>query len=156
MAKLELTTRILAPVELVFDYSRDIDLHQSSMSHTGERAVDGRTSGLINRGEEVTWEATHFFVRQRFTSRISRMERPHYFRDEMVRGAFKDFAHDHYFEWEHGETLMRDVIEFNSPLGFLGQLVDKVFMTRYLTKLVELRNRVIKEKSEASRGEEQA
>ena len=79
MPKIELTTEIAAPIEVVFDLARSIDLHEQSTSQTNEKAVAGRTSGLIELGESVTWEATHFFVRQRLTARIVKFERPTHF-----------------------------------------------------------------------------
>lgn len=69
-----------------------------TLAHTHERAVAGRTTGLIELGEEVTWEGRHFGFRQRFTSRISAFDRPLRFQDRMIRGAFKSFVHDHDFE----------------------------------------------------------
>jgi len=62
---------INAPIERCFDLARDIDFHQRSLTDTGERAIGGVTSGLIALGETVTWEATHFGVRQRLTVRIT-------------------------------------------------------------------------------------
>jgi uncharacterized protein YndB with AHSA1/START domain len=62
MTRIDLTTRIEAPIEQVFDLARDIDLHARSMAHTNERAVAGRTSGRIRQGETVTWRATHFGI----------------------------------------------------------------------------------------------
>lgn len=138
------STTVRAPREICFDAARDLDLHVKSLAHTGERAVAGRTSGLIEAEEEVTWEARHFGVRQHFTSRITGFDRPRYFQDTMVRGAFASFVHDHYFESEGGVTVMRDVLAFRSPLGFLGRIADHLVMTRYLRRLIEQRNEVIK------------
>ena len=67
MPAIVLTTEIAAEIETVFDLSRNIDLHIDSTSTTNERAIAGRISGMIELGETVTWEATHFFVRQRLT-----------------------------------------------------------------------------------------
>jgi len=92
-------TRIRASIERCFDLARDIDLHARSLDDTNEKAVAGVTSGLIGLDDEVTWEATHFGVRQRLTSRITAFDRPHSFRDSMVRGAFAGFDHDHLFEY---------------------------------------------------------
>jgi len=52
---IHLTTHIKAPIQAVFDLSRDIDFHQESASKTREKAVAGRMSGLIELGETVTW-----------------------------------------------------------------------------------------------------
>lgn len=143
MAHIRIVTEIAASVERCFDLARDIDFHTQSLAHTGERAVAGRTAGLIELGETVTWEGRHFGVRQRFTSKITAFDRPTYFRDEMVAGAFKEFAHDHCFEVSKDGTTMIDEVWFNSPLGLIGQAVDAVLMKRYMTRLLTDRAKAI-------------
>jgi len=144
----EVITDVKASAGRCFDMARDLDLHLESMAETGERAIGGKTSGLIGLDEEVTWEARHLGFRQRFTSRITRFERPSHFRDEMVRGAFKSFVHDHYFEDRGDVTAMRDVLRFESPFGVLGRIVDRVFMARYLGRLLTARNEAVKKAAE--------
>jgi len=146
---IELSTLIAAPIERVFDLARSIDLHTASTAATGERAVAGVTSGLIGSGEQVTWRARHFGVWQSLTSRIEIFERPSHFRDSMVRGAFRRFDHDHFFEPCAEGTRMRDVFDYASPLGILGRLADGLFLERYMRALLSERNRVIKEVAES-------
>jgi ligand-binding SRPBCC domain-containing protein len=148
---IELETVIAAPPECVFDLSRSIDLHTRSMERSREEAVGGRTSGLIGRGETVTWRARHLGVRQRLTIRISGYERPRWFRDELVRGAFAAMVHDHHFTAVDGGTEMRDVFRFSAPAGPLGRLVERLFLRRYMTRLLAHRNAAIKA---AAEGEE--
>ena len=147
--KTELETVIRAPRTRCFDLSRDLDLHQRSMSASGERAVAARTSDLIGFGEEVTWRARHFGVTHEHTARITAFDRPAHFRDTMVRGRFKRFEHDHFFEDGSAGTIMRDVVVFESPLGPLGRLVDGVILVKYLRRLLEERNRAIRQAAEA-------
>jgi ligand-binding SRPBCC domain-containing protein len=149
MPKIALETLINAPGERVFDLSRCLDLHADSLAHTREKAVAGVTTGLINLGESVTWEATHFGVRQRLTSKITLFERPHHFRDSMVSGAFKRFDHDHFFSEIDGQTLMKDVFDYESPLGFLGRIADFLFLEKYLENLLTVRNNLIKQVAES-------
>jgi ligand-binding SRPBCC domain-containing protein len=144
VAVITIVTIVRATPERCFDASRDLDLHLESMGHTGERAVAGRTSGLIELGEQVTWEARHFGIRQRFTSHITAYDRPRHFQDSMLRGAFRSFVHDHTFEACPEGTLMKDVLTFRSPLGVLGAIVDRLVMTRYLTRLLTRRNEAVK------------
>ena len=61
MPNIHLTTFIAAPVERVFDLSRNIDLHKKSMTKHKEEAVAGIRFGLIEKDETVTWRAKHFF-----------------------------------------------------------------------------------------------
>ena len=152
MPRIELTIEIAAPVEVVFDLARSIDAHQASQARHQERAVAGRTSGLIEEGEEVTWEARHFGVRQQLCSRIVTMRRPVHFRDSMVSGAFRRFDHDHLFEaLPGGRTRMTDVFDYTSPLGPFGRLADILFLGRYMRNLLAGRNTVLKKMAEAAR-----
>jgi len=77
----------------------------------------------------VTLEGRHFGIRQRFTTRITELDRPRVFVDEMVRGAFKRLRHVHEFHARDGGTLMRDTLYWDAPLGFL---VDPLFLKRHM------------------------
>lgn len=151
MPTIHLSTDINAPLQHVFDAARNIDLHQGSMEHTNERAIAGRTSGLIKLGETVTWEARHFGIKQKLTVKITKMDAPHSFTDEMVSGAFHSFTHTHFFE-EIGPNTNRmiDVFEYKSPFGIIGKLADFIFLKSYMTKLLETRNQFLKQQLEAT------
>ena len=148
MPIIELATHINAPIEKCFDAARSIDVHIASTQQTGETAIAGRTSGLIELGESVTWRAKHFGVWQTLTSKVTEMEYPNYFVDEMVKGAFKNFRHEHYFYAIKEQTLMKEVFMFESPLGLLGMAANFYFLKDYMEKLLEQRNLVIKETAE--------
>ena len=149
MPKIELTTLINAPIEKVFDLSRSIDLHMESTKQTGERAIAGKTSGLIGLGETVTWRAKHFGIWQTLTSKIVEFDRPNLFVDEMVSGAFKSFRHEHRFTSSGDQTIMKDIFEFETPLGILGSIFNKLILTHYMTKLLKERNKVIREAAQS-------
>ena len=89
-----MVTDVDAPVEVCFDLSRSIDLHLESMLASDERTVAGVTSGSSGGGADVTWEARHFGVTWRMTSRTVEFEPPRRFVDEMVRGPFTAFRHE--------------------------------------------------------------
>lgn len=148
MPVIRLETQILAPIEICFDVSRDIDVHVESTKHTGETAIAGKTSGLINLGESVTWRAKHLGIWQTLSSKITAFNAPTYFVDEMVQGAFTFFKHEHIFEVKENHTLMIDVFQFESPLGILGKLVNRIFLTAYMCNLLVHRNEVIKKEAE--------
>ncbi|HUR55889.1 MAG TPA: SRPBCC family protein, partial [Gemmataceae bacterium] len=145
-------TPIAAPPELCFDLARDIDFHTATMANSGERAVAGRTTGLIELGESVTWEAKHLGVRQRLTVEITAVERPTYFRDVMTKGAFRSFEHDHRFEARDGGTVMTDEVVFRSPFGPIGWLVDFVFLKGYMRRLLTERAADLKREAERRAG----
>ena len=154
MPTIELQTLIHAEKEIVFDLSRSIDLHKISTQHTHEEAVAGRLTGLIELNETVTWKAKHFGVYQYLTSKITAFDRPDYFVDEMEKGIFKRFRHQHIFKNQEKGTMMIDIFEYKSPLGFLEKIVDFVFLKRYMMNLLMKRNVTIKNFSETSKWKE--
>lgn len=149
MPRIEFSIFIAAPRARCFDLARSVELHVASTGATGERAVAGRTSGLMESGETVTWRARHLGVWQELTSRIVMFERPEHFRDSMVRGAFAFFDHDHFFSIDRDGTIMREVFEFRAPLGPLGTLVERLFLTRYMRRFLLARARMVKAVAES-------
>lgn len=144
MPILKFETIIEAPIGICFDVARNIDVHKLSTGDTNEEAIGGVTSGLIGFGEEVTWQATHFGIRQKLTSKITAFHFPYYFRDEMKDGPFKSLKHDHRFEEKDGFTLMRDHFEFESPLGVAGRIFNHLVLNKYLSSLIAHRNEILK------------
>jgi ligand-binding SRPBCC domain-containing protein len=147
-----LHSEIKAPIETCFNLARSIDLHMISTAHTGEKAIAGRTTGLIELNETVTWRAKHLGVWQNLTSAITAYEYPTFFADEMAKGAFKRFRHEHRFVQHGSVTLMDDTFDFESPLGILGTIANKLFLTKYVEHLLSKRNAVIKEYAENGKG----
>ena len=144
MQLIQLETKIAAPPERCFLLSLNIDLHMQSTGATGERAIAGVTHGLIGPGETVTWRGHHFGFMIQHQSRITVYEKPTHFQDAMVRGLFRSFTHDHFFEpTPDGGTIMRDELKFAAPLRPIGTLLDQLVLKRYLTRFLTQRNKEI-------------
>ncbi|MPZ67744.1 MAG: cyclase [Pseudonocardiaceae bacterium] len=144
MPRFEVTTWVAAPPQRVFDVSLEVEVHTESMSGTGERAVAGTTTGSLGLGDTVTWQARHFGLRWRMTSRVSALDRPRFFVDEQVSGPFTHWHHAHHFESDGHGTLMRDVVDFAAPFGPLGHVAELLVLTRYMPGLIRIRNAHIK------------
>ena len=144
MPEIILVTEINAPIEICFDAARNIDLHQQSTSKTKEKAIAGRSSGLCEKGDTVTWRAKHFGIWQKLTSEITIVNRPVLFEDRMLKGTFKSISHQHHFEFKNDKTIMTDDFHYESPLGILGKLADKLFLENYLRKFLIERNSFLK------------
>ncbi len=149
MARIELSIYIAAPRQRCFDLARSVEAHMHTTSSSGERAVGGKTSGLLDEGDHVAWRARHFGVWQTLSGRISAFDPPRHFRDTMTRGAFKRIDHDHFFEDAGGGTVMRDVFDYEAPFGVLGRIAERLFLTAYMRRFLEARNRELKALAES-------
>jgi ligand-binding SRPBCC domain-containing protein len=145
-----LETFVEAPIEIVFDLARNIDLHEFSTSKTNEKAIAGKTTGLIELGETVTWRARHFGIYQTLTVQITEFEKPYLFVDTMLKGTFSYMQHTHKFEPMFNGTQMTDVFEYQSPLSILGRLADYLFLENYMRRFLITRNTILKQTAEVT------
>jgi ligand-binding SRPBCC domain-containing protein len=136
-SRIVIETFINAPREVCFDLALSVEAHTESAAFSGERVVEpGRLSGMLESGDVITFEGRHFGLRQRFSARIGTIDRPRLFVDDMVHGIFKRLQHVHEFHQHDGGTLMRDILDWEAPLGVLGQIADRLFLRRHMTWFV--------------------
>jgi ligand-binding SRPBCC domain-containing protein len=141
MATIRVKTHIQAPIELCFDHSRNVDMHD-------EPPIAGVTSGLLELNDTITTETVRFGTKQSITSQISEMERPYRFVDVLTRGYFKTLRHTHLFTTESQGTLMTDELVFRSP-GKFAPLIDQLLLKQYMRRILLKRNQHIKQVAEA-------
>ena len=150
MSFIHLTTFIAAPQERVFDLSRSVDLHKHSMNRYAEKIVKGTMAGLMNLNDEVTWKARHLFKERVLRTRMTGLERPHYFADEQVEGDFVMMKHEHYFRPVENGTIMIDQFRYEIRYGFLGRLFNQTYLEKYMKRLLSERNAVIRKAAESN------
>ncbi len=151
MPTIHLTTFIAAPSEVVFDLSRHIGLHKEAMADFREDAVAGTRFGLIEKDETVTWRAKHLFKNRLLRVKITEMKKPEMYTDEQLQGDFKMMKHEHYFKPCDNGTIVIDLFHFESPYGIFGRWFNNLYLTKYLRRLIEHRNNVIKAYAESER-----
>ena len=123
MPTIHLTTFIAAPVNVVFDLSRHIGMHK----------------------------AKHLFKTRLLRVKISEMIKPQMFIDEQIQGDFREMKHEHHFKPCENGTILIDLFHYESPYGVVGQWFNSLYLTRYMRRLLEQRNKAIKEFAESDK-----
>jgi len=150
MYTFEVTTLVQAPPTRCFDLNRSVDAHLASTHQTGERVVAGRSTGLFELGDEVTWEARHLHLRRRLTIRITTSNRPTFSQEQMIHGPFRSFEHDHIFDPIAGHaTRITDVIRFAAPFGPIGWLAERLIVGPHLKRFITTRALALKQLAES-------
>ena len=83
--------------------------------------------------------------------KVTEMSKPFSFTDEMINGDFKSMKHEHHFKKIENGTLMIDLFTFTIPYGSFGNILNKLFLTNYMKKLLEQRNTAIKQYAESEK-----
>ena len=151
MPTIHLTTFIAAPAHVVFDLARHVGLHKESMAAFNEEAVAGTRVGLIEKDDTVTWQARHIFKKRLLRVKISELKKPELMVDEQSKGDFKMMKHERHFKTCNNGTILIDLFHFESPYGIMGQWFNNLYLTRYIKRLLEQRNKTIKECAETER-----
>ena len=154
MGHLTIVTKINAPAAVCFDAARSVDAHVDSARFSNEKLIaPGRLTGHLEAGDLVCFEGRHFGVKQRFCARITQMERPDRFTDEMTQGAFQSMRHVHQFDEKDGVTTMTDVLDWVAPLGALGRVADWLFLERHMGWFVRTKQGALKSMIERMKDE---
>ena len=94
----------------------------------------------MRQGALIRYRLRLHGVPLRWLTRIAVWEPPLRFVDVQLRGPYGVWHHTHEFApGEHGGTIMRDVVRYALPLGALGALAGRAFVTRDLERIFEFR-----------------
>jgi ligand-binding SRPBCC domain-containing protein len=103
-------------------------IQSAKISEVGTQAViETRILGPF----KVRWVAEHTLY-----------DPPHVFEDVQVKGPFRSWRHRHIVEPHPDGAILRDEIDYEPPLGFLGRLVAPILIQKRLQKLFDYRHEV--------------
>lgn len=86
--------------------------------------------------------------RARWVARHTAYDPPRMFEDEQVSGPFRLWRHRHVVKPHERGAVLRDEIEYEPPLGFIGRLAAPLLIAPRLRRLFDYRHRVTREWSE--------
>ena len=100
----------------------------------------------ISEGQRITYTVRPLFgVPLRWVTAITRVEAPHTFTDEQLKGPYALWRHTHSFEAVPGGTVVIDQVEYRMPLGPLGELAWRLFVRKRLDQIFDFRQRALQE-----------
>ncbi|MCW5942147.1 MAG: SRPBCC family protein [Fimbriimonadaceae bacterium] len=125
-------TLIDAPVERVWEFHRSADALRR-LSPPGTRVELMSQDGAVRVGAVHRLRIRRFGLSVRWDARIERADPPSGFVDVALRSPFAHWRHDHEFVAQPGgRTLLVDRVDYALPFGFLGRVLDRLFVGRAL------------------------
>jgi ligand-binding SRPBCC domain-containing protein len=142
--RLERTTFVPASLEEVFTFfAAEQNLAILTPPGTRFRVVRGPGRPL-REGDRVEYRLRVFGLPWRWVSHISLWRDQEVFADAQERGPFRRWLHTHWFRAVPGGVEMRDVVEYELPLGILGRLFGGWLVRRELERIFDYRGKAIR------------
>jgi ligand-binding SRPBCC domain-containing protein len=151
MPTIHLTTFIAAPIERVFDLSRNLSIYKVLMKDRKEIFSSGAASNLVSNGETITIQAKHLGKTRLMTTRVTDLQKPSSFVQEQVKGDLTHFKHLHHFKPVDNGTILIDMVDFEGPRDMIGKLMGKLYLKNYLEIFLQKRNALIQQYAESER-----
>jgi ligand-binding SRPBCC domain-containing protein len=85
-------------------------------------------------------------IKTTWVTEITQVQEKRYFIDEQRVGPYSIWHHQHHLEAIPGGVLMRDVISYFPPLGFLGSLANNLFIRKKLNEIFAFRTKALDDK----------
>ncbi len=81
-------------------------------------------------------------IKVRWVAEHTVYDPPHVFEDVQVKGPFRSWRHRHLVEPHEDGAVLRDEIDYEPPLGFIGRAVAPLLVQKRLQKLFTYRHEV--------------
>jgi ligand-binding SRPBCC domain-containing protein len=141
--RLERVQLIPSPPSAVFAFFSDAtNLERITPGFLHFRIVSPRPIRMA-AGTLIDYELRLYGLPLRWRTRISSFEPESSFSDLQLRGPYRRWLHRHEFRGAPGGTEMRDVVEYELPLGALGRLAHAVLVRRALERIFDHRREAI-------------
>jgi len=142
--KFEHSSIIHAPVQAVFDFHEHPDALERLLP-PWERVQMVQPPTSLAVGTVVRLKQRMGPIWISIESEHVAYERHALFVDEMRKGPFARWRHEHRFVPEGEDCRLTDTIEYTPPLGLLGRWVNPVLIAPRLRKMFEYRHRITAE-----------
>ncbi|MEY5046665.1 MAG: hypothetical protein RLZZ175_24 [Bacteroidota bacterium] len=141
----EKTTVINRPLSEVFEFfSKAENLEKLTPSFLNFKILTPQPIAMY-AGTLIDYQIKLNGIPFKWRTKITHWEPPYKFRDEQLKGPYKQWIHTHTFEEKDGKTHMTDRIEYLSPGWFLEPLIDKLYIRGNVEKIFNHRELVLDE-----------
>lgn len=136
MSRVETSVLIKAPLETVFAFHDD-PRNLLKVLPPYLRVEILEAPGRLREGASLKYVMYVGPLRFDWQAKITSYDPPRQFVDVQTAGPFHQFVHTHLLSPEGEGTRLTDIIEYELPLGPLGELADRIQIRARLTEVLE-------------------
>lgn len=85
-------------------------------------------------------------IKMKWVTEITHIEEKRYFVDEQRDGPYSMWHHQHIIEPAEGGVMMRDIVSYKPPMGFLGAIANSLVIRRQLEDIFNYREKILEKR----------
>ena len=101
-------------------------------------------NGSMYPGMIITYKVSPILgISMTWVTEISEVREKEYFIDNQLLGPYKFWHHQHLFREIPGGVEMTDILHYAVPFGFIGRILEKVFIKKKVDGIFAYREKVL-------------
>lgn len=98
----------------------------------------------IYEGMIISYKVTPLLgIKTTWVTEITHIKHKHYFIDEQRVGPYTIWHHQHFLESTSDGTLMKDIVSYKPPFGFLGNIANSLIIKKKLEEIFAYRTKAL-------------
>jgi ligand-binding SRPBCC domain-containing protein len=144
---LKTVQKIPASLKDTWDFfSKPANLDAITPRNMNFRVLTDQVADKIFPGQIIEYKVSPVFrIPIYWMTEIIAVDKEKYFVDEQRKGPYTLWRHEHYFKETDSGIEMTDLVQYKIPLGFIGEMVNAVFVKKQLSKIFEYRYQKVTE-----------
>ena len=133
---------IKASIDEVWDFiSSPKNLKEITPEYMGFDITSQDTPEKVYPGLVITYKVKPIAgIKTTWVTEITQVKDKVYFVDEQRVGPYKIWHHQHFISpIENGSVLMKDIISYSPPFGFLGSIANSILIKKKLSEIFDYR-----------------
>lgn len=116
------------------------NLSEITPEHMGFKITNEPISEKMYPGMIISYKVSPMFgIKMNWVTEITHVKELQYFVDEQRIGPYKIWHHEHHLTEIDGGVLMSDIVSYQPPLAWLGDIANKIFIESQLKEIFRYR-----------------
>ena len=131
------------PINEVFDFfSNPVNLEKVTPQYLNFK-INTKLPLVMGKGKYFNYQLRVRGISMKWISLISLYNPPHCFIDEQIKGPYSSWQHIHTFMEKNGGTSINDFVKYSLPLGFIGKIINSIWIKKDLDAIFKYRQKII-------------
>jgi len=138
--------QVNATLDEVWDFiSSPQNLQKITPDHMGFEITSGVPDKMYP-GMIISYKVSPLLgIKMTWVTEITQVVEKAYFVDEQRVGPYSMWHHQHILEENDKGVLMKDIVSYRPPLGFLGNIANSLLIRKQLREIFEYREKVVEQ-----------